>query len=419
MGGEAPEGWRRMRLIELAEVVSGGTPPRGDAECWNGTIPWVTPTEVTRLTGRTLYASRESITDIGVRRAGLALLRPGTVLLTTRATIGAVARVGTPLTTNQGFQNLVAREGIDDGWLYYTAERSSSTLQRLAGGSTFKEVSRPSVRNLELLVPPLLEQRAIAAVLDAVDETIEQTEAVIAVTEDLRKALLHDLLTRGVPVWHTEWKQVPGLGTVPACWEVVQLGEVGKWMSGGTPSKERADYWTGPIPWISAKDMKVREISDAVDHLSEEAAVRGSRIAPPGSIFVVVRGMILAHTFPIAISRVPCAFNQDLRALVCAGGVEPDYVIAAMENRRSRLLDLPTTATHGTLRVITDELQAIEIPLPPPREQREIADAISGVDRHLAALSRSLTPLRDAKTALAEALLSGRVRVKPTAEVMA
>lgn len=418
MGGEVPNGWRRMRLNDVAEVVSGGTPPRADAECWNGTIPWVTPTEVTRLNGRTLEASRESITDIGVRRAGLALLRPGTVLLTTRATIGAVARVGTPLTTNQGFQNLIAREGVDDGWLYYTAERSSSTLQRMAGGSTFKEVSRPSVRSLEVLVPPLPEQRAIAAVLDSVDETIEQTETVIAETKELRKALLHDLLTRGVPGWHTEWKQIPGLGTVPACWDVVPLGEVGKWMSGGTPSKERADYWLGSIPWISAKDMKVREIHDATDHISEEAAVRGSRVAPPGSIFVVVRGMILAHTFPIAISRVPCAFNQDLRALVCADSVEPDFVLAAMESRRSRLLDLPTTATHGTLRVITEELHAIELPLPPSPEQREIADAIAAADRHLAALSHSLGPLRDTKAALAAALLTGRVRAKPRAEAL-
>ena len=417
MGGNVPEGWREVQLHEVATLNPDSWDPR---EC--ETIQYLDLAAVI-APGRLAPPVRVTASRAPSRARRKA--RAGDILASTvRPYLRGFARLHDApedLVVSTGFTVLRAAAGTDGGFLYQHVLSSGFVrhLEPRMTGSGYPAVRSDDIGAYEVLLPPLPEQRAIAAVLDAVDETIEQTEAVIGATEELRKALLHDLLTRGVPGWHTEWKQVPGLGTVPACWEVVQLGEVGKWMSGGTPSKERADYWTGPIPWISAKDMKVREISDAVDHISEEAAVRGSRTAPPGSIFVVVRGMILAHTFPIAISRVPCAFNQDLRALVCAGGVEPDYVIAAMENRRSRLLDLPTTATHGTLRVITDELQAIEIPLAPPREQREIADATSGADRHLAALSRSLTPLRDAKTALAEALLSGRVRVKPTAEVMA
>ena len=70
------------------------------------------------------------------------------------------------------------------------------------------------------------EQRAIADVLDSIDAAIERTEAVIAATEILRDSLLHELLTRGVPGWHTEWKDVPGIGTIPADWEVVRLEDV-------------------------------------------------------------------------------------------------------------------------------------------------------------------------------------------------
>ena len=76
------------------------------------------------------------------------------------------------------------------------------------------------------MLPPLDEQRRIAAVLDAIDEAIERSEAVIAATEELRRSLLHELLSRGVPGWHSEWREVRGLGVVPACWEVVRLGEV-------------------------------------------------------------------------------------------------------------------------------------------------------------------------------------------------
>ena len=73
---------------------------------------------------------------------------------------------------------------------------------------------------------PCSEQRAIAAVLDSIDEAIERTEEVIAATERLRDALLHELLTRGVPGQHSEWKEAPGIGTIPACWDVVRLGDV-------------------------------------------------------------------------------------------------------------------------------------------------------------------------------------------------
>ena len=79
---------------------------------------------------------------------------------------------------------------------------------------------------LRFPMPPLAEQRGIAAVLDAIDDAIERSEAVIAATEELRRSLLHELLSRGVPGWHSEWREVRGLGVVPSCWEVVRLGEV-------------------------------------------------------------------------------------------------------------------------------------------------------------------------------------------------
>ena len=62
--------------------------------------------------------------------------------------------------------------------------------------------------------------------LDSIDEAIKRTEAVIATTERLRDSLLHELLTRGVPGWHSEWKEAPGIGTIPASWEVARLGDV-------------------------------------------------------------------------------------------------------------------------------------------------------------------------------------------------
>ena len=89
-----------------------------------------------------------------------------------------------------------------------------------------QRVQPETLKALPILLPPLPEQRTIASVLDSIDDVMERTEVVIAATEQLRDSLLHQLLTRGVPGWHTEWKEVPGLGTIPTDWEVVRLGEV-------------------------------------------------------------------------------------------------------------------------------------------------------------------------------------------------
>ena len=407
---ETPTGWRRVRLQDVAEVVGGSTPSRTNPDYWFGDIPWVAPSELTDLPGRYLDCSRESISEHGRKAAGLRVLPPGSVLLTSRATIGATAINRMPVTTNQGFQSLVPKRDTHGLWLYYSVSASRRELERRGAGSTFREVSRDGVRSLPILVPPIHEQRRIAAILDSIDEAIERTEEVIAATERLRDALLHDLLTRGLPGRHTEWKGVRGLGTIPACWDVVRLGDVGRWLSGGTPSKKNPGFWTGPLPWVSPKDMKTREIYDTRDHISDVAAQQGSRTVLADSVLVVVRGMILAHTFPLAVTRRAVAFNQDIRALECSGNAVPDFVLVSLESQTHRLLQLPTPSTHGTMRVVMDEFLDITMPTPSVDEQLGITRILAGVDLAVDRLFVELHQLSSLKTVIADALLSGMVR---------
>ena len=114
------------------------------------------------------------------------------------------------------------------------------------------------IRTLRLPIPPLPEQRAIAAALDSIDDAIERIEAVIAATERLRDALLHELLTRGVPGWHTEWKDAPGVGTIPACWEVVRLREVCERITKGTTPTTLGRQYTS----LGVRFLRVENLSD-------------------------------------------------------------------------------------------------------------------------------------------------------------
>ena len=282
-----PDGWQVVRLGDVAEVVGGTTPSRANEHYWGGEIPWVVPSELTALRGRYLDASREFITRQGLETSSLRVLPAGSVLLTSRATIGATAINTLPVTTNQGFQNLVGVSGVDRLWLYYCVSAMRHELEKRSAGSTFREVSRDAVRSLPILLPPLAEQRAIAAVLDSIDEAIERTEEVIAATERLRDALLHELLTRGLPGRHSEWADVPGLGTVPACWDVVRLGDVCDVTSGFAMGPRRAPR-DHPRPYLTVANVHTDQVTvDEVRYMELTDAEHASRSLRAGDVVMV------------------------------------------------------------------------------------------------------------------------------------
>ena len=93
-------------------------------------------------------------------------------------------------------------------------------------------------------------------------------------------------------------------------WSRTSLGQVAEWSSGTTPSKAHREYWSGDIPWVSPKDMKRFELHDTQDHISKRAVDDGAKLVPSDTVFIVVRGMILAHTFPVCIAQRAMSFLQ-------------------------------------------------------------------------------------------------------------
>lgn len=119
---------------------------------------------------------------------------------------------------------------------------------------------------------------------------------------------------------------VEWLGEIPAHWHVTKMWDVAEAMSGGTPAKETLRYWDGGIPWVSPKDMKRRFIESSEDTVSAAAVSEtGLKLVPNPAVLVVVRGMILAHSFPVGITKVPVTINQDMKALRLRGHVDPEF----------------------------------------------------------------------------------------------
>ena len=173
---------------------------------------------------------------------------------------------------------------------------------------------------------------------------------------------------------------------VPRNWNWARLYALGVIVGGGTPSKACDDYWGGGIPWVSPKDMKIDYLSKAQMSISE-AAIAGSaaNIVPERSVLFVVRGMILAHSFPVAVTRAPVAINQDMKALVLQNTDMADYVLWMLRGMKPEMLRRVRRSSHGTCRIERSDYKDFPVPVPPLVEQHRI---VAKVDELMALCDR-------------------------------
>lgn len=202
---------------------------------------------------------------------------------------------------------------------------------------------------------------------------------------------------------------------IPAGWAWSSIEALGELRGGGTPSKSRSAFWGGDIPWVSPKDMKRDRIVSSIDTITE-AALDGSpaKRVPRGAILMVVRGMILAHSFPVAVADVDVTLNQDMKALVPFREGLEDYLLLVLKALKPHFLNAVERSTHGTCKLTTDRLVAVPLPIAPIAEQARI---VARVDELMALIDRfeqarlrresarvafrdaSLAELRDSETA--------------------
>ena len=163
---------------------------------------------------------------------------------------------------------------------------------------------------------------------------------------------------------------VDWIGVLPRHWQVAPLKYVAEFRSGGTPDKGRREFWDGDVPWASAKDLKTTNLLDTIDHLTDEAINAGAAsVIDPGTVLVVVRGMILARLFPVVRACVAMAINQDLKAVIAKPGMHSDYLAWLLRGSERETLSRLDEAGHGTKALRMDLWTSMQLPLPPADEQ--------------------------------------------------
>ncbi|TCN86839.1 restriction endonuclease subunit S [Shewanella fodinae] len=194
--GEVPEDWGVVTLAHLATVKSGGTPSTLNKDFWDGEIHWCTPTDITALDGKKYLATTtRKITEAGVAKSAAELLPVGTVVMTSRATIGECAVTTSEMTTNQGFKNFICGPELDNEFLFYLLGSLKDRFLALCSGSTFLEISTSQVRNFSVVAPDKSEQTAIATILSDMDEEIQALEQRLGKTRQIKQGMMQELLT--------------------------------------------------------------------------------------------------------------------------------------------------------------------------------------------------------------------------------
>lgn len=182
--------WEHAEFGSLGRIVGGSTPATAVPEYWGGDVPWFTPAELLPGGSGVVTRSARSITEQGVASAGLSVLPVGTVLITSRASIGHTAVLGTPATTNQGFASLIPYQDESMWFVYYLVQAVKDRLEVAASGSTFLEISGKKLAAFRASVPSLPEQQAIGAYFRNLDALIDAEQKKLATLRNLKSALL-------------------------------------------------------------------------------------------------------------------------------------------------------------------------------------------------------------------------------------
>jgi type I restriction enzyme, S subunit len=420
--GEIPSHWKVSKASWLFSIGSGTTPNSDDPIHYGGDIPWITTSE---LRESVINETEKTLTRHALKVYTSLRIHPkGSVAVAMYgATIGRIGVLGVPATVNQACCVFSSAQHIETQFWFYWLQMRRPYLISLGYGGGQPNLSQDLLRSIRVPVPHPREQREVATFLDRetakLDALIAKKERIIELLQERRTALIMRAVTGGLdPSVPTKNSGVEWLGDTPAHWDIAKIWRISTARSGATPSKDEPKYWDGSIPWVSPKDMKRRLIDSSEDTLTEQAiAETGITLFGPPVVLIVVRGMILAHSFPVALAVVPVTINQDMKALTFCKHIQPLFVVRFFEGIGKHLLvAIVEEAAHGTRAIRMDQWRQVAIPVPPEPEQiliiRFLDKETARIDGLVAKVRTAVMRLKEYRISLISAAVTGKIDVR-------
>ncbi|MDE0163108.1 MAG: restriction endonuclease subunit S [Acidimicrobiaceae bacterium] len=399
---QTPDGWRLVRLGEVSAIRREQVKPRkGDSRPFVGL-------ENMRSGGA---LNGHSTADESISNKTV-FLEGDTLYGKLRPNLRKVVRADFDGVCSTDILAIHASERLTGSYLNHLVRSDILYKHAMRGvaGTRMPRTSWTHLRSFNLLLPPLAEQRAIAAALDSIDEAIKRADEVIAATERLRNALLHGLLARGLPGQHSEWKEVPGLGTIPASWKAVRLGKVCDVPRYGAGAPAR------PFDPTLPRYVRITDITDdgrlrRTDARSADPErVEGYALQAGDLLFA--RSGSVGRSYLYRPEDGPCVYAGYLIRFRARSNVAvPRFLSLWTRGQFYRRWVASMLRAGAQPNINATEYSSLPVALPPLSEQRAIVEVLDNVDASIERAREERDVLSTTARSVADALLTGRVRI--------
>jgi type I restriction enzyme S subunit len=392
MSSVVPNGWDSKRLGDVASLIMGQSPT---SDTYND-----------EKNGTPFFQGKA---DFGVKypkvrywcTSPTKIAPIDSILFSVRAPVGAVNLNNIEACIGRGLAS-ISGKSIDNTFLYQSLIHAKVKFEALGQGSTFEAINGNELKEFSLVCPPLPEQKKIASILTSVDEVIENTQKQIDKLQDLKKATMNELLTKGIG--HTEFKDSE-LGRIPKTWEVISVGQYAKSI---VPGRNKPASLDGNIPWITITDLEKFSVSKSKQNLGVDKNIlksAGGKTVPARSVILSVVG-----EFGISsLAEVELVINQQLHGFVCDEELNPEYLCFSIRHAKLQLERLSTQTTISYLN--KENVESLKIVLPPSEEQSVITEILLSIMHQQETLEQKLSQIQSIKKSLMQDLLTGKVRV--------
>lgn len=430
-----PSGWIVQPMKYLFSVHNGATPRSTEPSYWDGNIYWATPNDIGSLQGKILTDTKRKITEAGYENTGLKLAPVGSIILTTRASIGNVALTGVPTCTNQGCKTLIPLSGdVYPPYFYYQLLARKNELDSLATGTTFRELGTNTLHSIEVCKPSLFKQRQIADYLDSetatIDALLAANEHLLDLLAEKRQALITQTVTRGLnPNGPMQESGVEWLGIIPKHWK----REVAHWVF--KEIDERSPTGNEELLTVSHRTGVTRRSEKNVSMFIAES-IEGYKICQSGDLVI---NTLWAWMGAMGVAFQLGIVSPDYHVYRSQGIYNPHYLdylvrIPAFATEvtrnskgiwssrqhpiRTRLSGLrsllPSKGVWASrLRLYQQEFFQIVFPIPPLEEQQEIAyylrQEATKLDNLVSETERAIKLLNERRIVLIIAAVTGKI----------
>jgi Restriction endonuclease S subunits len=427
--GRVPDHWKVQPLKRGYAIVGGSTPKSDVPAYWDGDIDWVTPADLSKLSGFEIRGSLRRITEAGLDSCGTSLVPPGSLILSTRAPIGSLGLATSHVCTNQGCKALVPRAEQRARFVAYALSIAGAALNVRGRGTTFLELPGDELGSFPIALPEVSEQDAVIAFLDRetdrIDALIAEQEKLLALLVEKRQATISHAVTRGLdPNVPMKDSGIAWLGEVPAHWSIFPI----KWATssieqGWSPQCESHPV-DSPDEWGV---MKVGCVNGGIFDPAENKKLPAE--LEPVPAYALKRGDLLvsrANTRDLVGSAAVVPEDHP-NLLLCDklyrmrtdhNICEPRFVAAFLgtPQARSQIELQATGASSSMLNIGQSTILDMPLPLPPISEQIEILSWLESqvlkLDETRARVEHAICLLKERRGALISAAVTGQVDVR-------